>query len=226
MEEFLVSDLDRNDTTMNLRRVVLLVCIAATVAANAFTFEIDPNSKVCFTEEIPSKSDFYVAYSASDAYAKFIDVKLFSPSLETIYSNNGKQKGQYKSQSTYGGDYKLCFYSRQASGLIRSSSVLNAHLVTVKFEYGARSSDYRDLAVQEKLKPIETQMRALEDVVRSIHTEYIYLKDKEAEMRSTNESMSRRMVWISITIMIFFGLFWVLQLRHLKQYFRKKRMID
>jgi hypothetical protein len=48
---------------------------------------------------------------------------------------------------------------------------------------GVEANDYTNLAEQEHLKPIEVELRRMEDVVQEIHQELLYMREREALMR-------------------------------------------
>ena len=58
----------------------------------------------------------------------------------------------------------------------------------VKFELagGAEAIDYTRVARKEHLRPLEVNLRIMEDTVKQIHNEYHYFKSREAEMRNAN----------------------------------------
>jgi hypothetical protein len=46
------------------------------------------------------------------------------------------------------------------------------------------------LAKVEKLKPLEIELRRLEDLSQDIVSDFTYMKDREQEMRDTNGNFS------------------------------------
>ena len=57
--------------------------------------------------------------------------------------------------------------------------------ITFNILTGTETFDYASVARKEHLKPVEINLRMMEDIVRQIHSEYIYFKDREAAMRYT-----------------------------------------
>ena len=62
----------------------------------------------------------------------------------------------------------------------------------------ARAAGYDALAKAEKLKPMELELRRLEDLSSSIVHNFAEMKKREAEHRDTNESTNERMLHFSI----------------------------
>ena len=69
-------------------------------------------------------------------------------------------------------------------------------------------------------------MRKLEGVVKEIVDELNYLKRREARMRDTNESTNERVWWFSILTISTLVSLGIWQIIYLRQYFRRKHLID
>uniref|UniRef100_A0A673G5W7 Transmembrane p24 trafficking protein 10 n=1 Tax=Sinocyclocheilus rhinocerous TaxID=307959 RepID=A0A673G5W7_9TELE len=54
------------------------------------------------------------------------------------------------------------------------------------------------IAKVEKLKPLEVELRRLEDLSESVVNDFAYMKKREEEMRDTNESTNTRVLYFSI----------------------------
>jgi hypothetical protein len=85
--------------------------------------------------------------------------------------------------------------------------------------------DYEKVATKEHLKPIEVHLRHMEDVVRELNMELMYQKDREAEMRDTNESTNVRvslLCMLCLAIVLGMG---VWQSMYIKSFLSKKKII-
>lgn len=58
--------------------------------------------------------------------------------------------------------------------------------VDIDFDIGSETIDYAKLAEAEKLKPMELELRKLEDMVKDIVDNMEHLQDREEKMRNTN----------------------------------------
>ncbi|CAD2216874.1 COP-coated vesicle membrane protein gp25L precursor [Angomonas deanei] len=134
-------------------------------------------------------------------------------------------KGTYNSVLATEGDVlSICFTSRVIPG--GNVKQITARTVYFKVKVGAETVDWATVARTEKLKPMELKLRMLEDNLRALHKEYDYYKEEEQNLRNTNEYMTARVLWMSVIVIVIFVLFSVWQLKHLKKFFKKKRMID
>ncbi|KAJ5190473.1 Endoplasmic reticulum vesicle protein 25 [Penicillium cinerascens] len=97
--------------------------------------------------------------------------------------------------------------------------------VELDVEIGADARDWSSIQVQEKLKPVETDLRRIEEMVQDIVTEMEYLRAREQRLRDTNESTNERVKWFAFgTMGMLMGLgAW--QVVYLRAYFRSKHLI-
>ncbi|KAG5466760.1 hypothetical protein LSCM1_00937 [Leishmania martiniquensis] len=201
--------------------LLVVVLLLLSSPASGFVFQLPSGASRCFLQEVPSGVDLRIVYKANDAYGDFLDAALSTLDGEFLYKAIGKSSGAYMERIVNGGELSLCFASRQGA-----QSARKTRNVFVVIQLGAETKDYSSMATKEKMRPMEVQMRMMEDTVQEVHNEFVYFRSREAEMRSTNEHMTAMVMWMSIGLIILFGVFWYLQMRHLKRYFKKKRMID
>ena len=82
----------------------------------------------------------------------------------------------------------MCFTNR---GLVPRT-------IDLEFSAGTDATDYTDLARKEHLKPLELQLRKMEDRVETIHREMMSQREREEAHRNTNESTNSRVQWFSV----------------------------
>lgn len=58
--------------------------------------------------------------------------------------------------------------------------------VSLILKHGVEAKNYEDLAKAEKLKPLEVELRRLEDLSDSIVQDFAYMRQREEDMRNTN----------------------------------------
>ncbi len=133
------------------------------------------------------------------------------------------RKGDFSLVAKEGGEYSFCFYNRLTPGATYYPGLKRR--ITFDVLSGTDTFDYEQLARKEHLKPVEVNLRMMEDIVKSIHAEYVYFRHRESDMRQTNESTNARISWLgtlSTLVMIAFALG---QVFYLKNYFIKKKLI-
>ncbi|EDO17657.1 hypothetical protein Kpol_1004p31 [Vanderwaltozyma polyspora DSM 70294] len=97
--------------------------------------------------------------------------------------------------------------------------------VELDIESGAEARDWNKISASEKLKPIELELRKIEELADEVVDELNYLKSREERLRDTNESTNARVKnfsFLVITVLVSLGLF---QINYLKNYFKAKHII-
>ena len=71
-----------------------------------------------------------------------------------------------------------------------------------KLKSGVDAVDYNKIATKEHLKPVEVELLRMYDIINEIRDELKYQREREAQMRNTNESTNARVSWLSIFSLI------------------------
>ena len=77
-----------------------------------------------------------------------------------------------------------------------------------------------------KLKPLEVELKRLEDLSESIVKDFAFMKQREEEMRDTNESTNSRVLYFSIFSMLCLLGLATWQVLYLRQFFKSKKLIE
>ncbi|OJJ97918.1 hypothetical protein ASPACDRAFT_80036 [Aspergillus aculeatus ATCC 16872] len=97
--------------------------------------------------------------------------------------------------------------------------------IELDVEIGADARDWSSIQVQEKLKPVETDLRRIEEMVAEIVSEMEYLRAREQKLRDTNESTNERVKWFAFGTMGMLVGLGAWQVVYLRAYFRSKHLI-
>ena len=84
---------------------------------------------------------------------------------------------------------------------------------------------YDDMTKDHNLKPMELELKRIEDESASILQTFQHLKKREEEMRDTNESTNARVLWFSILSMGCLVALGSWQVYYLKNFFQQKKLI-
>lgn len=87
-------------------------------------------------------------------------------------------------------------------------------------DIGADAKDWSAVQATEKLKPVETELRRIEEMVAEIVTEMDYLRSREQKLRDTNESTNNRVKWFAFSTMGMLIALGTWQIVYLRAYFR------
>ncbi|KAM3428499.1 hypothetical protein NHJ13734_008576 [Beauveria thailandica] len=97
--------------------------------------------------------------------------------------------------------------------------------IELDVEIGADARDWSAVQANEKLKPVEAELRRIEEMTAEVVREMEYLRTREQKLRDTNESTNTRVKWFGIgTTWLLIGL-WAWQIMYLRAYFRSKHLI-
>lgn len=115
---------------------------------------------------------------------------------------------------------RLCKAWKLTRSCCIESGSLPFRSVELDIDIGADARDWDAIKVQEKLKPVEADLRRIEAMVGEIVTEMDYLRIREQKLRDTNESTNERVKWFAFgTMGMLLGLgAW--QVVYLRAYFR------
>ncbi|GCC20281.1 hypothetical protein chiPu_0021334 [Chiloscyllium punctatum] len=118
--------------------------------------------------------------------------------------------------------FQLPANSRKPEGHFRVPD----QLIILNTKHGVEAKNYEDIAKAEKLKPLEVELRRLEDLSESIVNDFAYMKQREEEMRDTNESTSARVLYFSIFSMCCLIGLATWQVFYLRRFFKAKKLIE
>lgn len=108
----------------------------------------------------------------------------------------------------------------------RANNVTTAHMshasrhIELDIDIGADARDWSAIQANEKLKPVEADLRRIEETVNEIVQELEYLRIREQKLRDTNESTNERVKWFAFGTMGMLVGLGAWQVVYLRAYFR------
>ena len=75
---------------------------------------------------------------------------------------------------------------------------MSTNQVSLTTKHGVEAKNYENLGDTAKLKPLEVELKWLEDMSESIVQDFAFMRRREEEMRDTNESTNSRVLYFSI----------------------------
>ena len=121
--------------------------------------------------------------------------------------------------------YDFCVLSHALSH-IQPGAAGSIREVNLQMKHGVEAKNYEQLAAVSQLKPLELELTKLEDLSSSIVQDFEYMKQREQEMRDTNESTNNRVFYLSIFSMLCLASLALWQILYLKKFFKSKKLID
>ncbi|ESP01614.1 hypothetical protein LOTGIDRAFT_172557 [Lottia gigantea] len=206
---------------MQYFQVFVLFMTLCITNLNAIMFHLSPNQKKCLRDEIHKDVLVTGEYELSDAPGQKTHLTVTDSKEHILYSKEGASKGKFAFTTEEYDMFEICFETKMPGGghgVDREISLILKH--------GVEAKSYEDIAKADKLKPLEVELRKLEDMSQSIVDDFAYMRAREEEMRDTNESTHTRVMYFSIFSMCcLFGLAtW--QVLYLRRYFKAKKLIE
>ncbi|KAL6656119.1 hypothetical protein ACP70R_006945 [Stipagrostis hirtigluma subsp. patula] len=189
--------------------------------AGAIWLEIQPSATKCVSEEIQSNvvviGDYSVLYEHHHAHPT-VAVKVTSPFGDVMHKKEKVSMDQFAFTTAEAGNYLACFsIDGEDRGLVVK--------LNLDWKIGIATKDWESVAKKEKIEGVELELMKLETNVQAIHENLLVLRSKEANMSDVNEKTNARIMWLSMMALSVCIIVSVLQLWHLQEYFRKKKLI-
>ncbi|KAF7126841.1 hypothetical protein RHSIM_Rhsim11G0129600 [Rhododendron simsii] len=146
-------------------------------------------------------------------------LQVTSPYGNNIHHQENVTHGQFAFTTHEAGNYLACF---TVDGHYQGSGDVSVNL---DWKTGIAAKDWDSVARKEKIDGVELELKKLEGAVEAIHENLLYLKSREAEMRTVSETTNTRVAWFSILSLGICIAVSITQLWYLKRYFLKKKLI-
>uniref|UniRef100_A0A8C0NPA8 Transmembrane p24 trafficking protein 10 n=1 Tax=Canis lupus familiaris TaxID=9615 RepID=A0A8C0NPA8_CANLF len=216
---------------------LLLLLLFGPASVLAISFHLPVNSRKCLREEIHKDLLVTGAYEITDqsggAGGLRTHLKITDSAGHILYSKEDATKGKFAFTTEDYDMFEVCFESK-GTGRIPDQ------LVILDMKHGVEAKNYEEkknkegeldkreekIAKVEKLKPLEVELRRLEDLSESIVNDFAYMKKREEEMRDTNESTNTRVLYFSIFSMFCLIGLATWQVFYLRRFFKAKKLIE
>lgn len=205
--------------------ICLVLALCCLRSAWAIAFHLPPNIKKCLREEVQKdnvvKGDFELSVTSPEIKT---DLQILDSKGNKLYGKEDAQKGKFAFSVDEYEMIEICFETK--------FEVQYGHAppppreVTFQIRHGVEAKNYEDIAKAEKLKPMEAELRRLEDLSDAIVESFNHMRKREDEMRGTNEQTSSRVLYFSV-----FSMFCLLglttwQVLYLRRFFKAKKLIE
>jgi len=198
--------------------MLLLVLIAR---GDGLMFNLEPNNRKCLKEEIHKGVLVTGDYDISSHSGQVVDLMVIDTKGQHFVNYENTEKGKFAFTTDDYDVYEICFLSRVPGGMRAQK-----HEVFLQTKHGVEAKSYEGLADANKLKPLEIELKRLEDLSESIVQDFAHMRQREEEMRDTNESTNSRVLYFSIFSMCCLLGLATWQVLYLRKYFKSKKLIE
>ncbi|KAH8811866.1 emp24/gp25L/p24 family/GOLD-domain-containing protein [Xylogone sp. PMI_703] len=208
--------------------LLLLVCIDALKFDSEAFHKGDVKSKRCIRNFVGR--DTLVVVTATVGGRKGDGMILDMQIKDSMGNEYGKAKdvvGEKRMAFTSLADasFDVCFENYFASSQGGRGIRDPTRSIELDIDIGADAKDWSAVQATEKLKPVETELRRIEEMVAEIVAEMDYLRQREQKLRDTNESTNNRVKWFAFSTMGMLVALGAWQVIYLRAYFRSKHLI-
>ncbi|KAK3009998.1 hypothetical protein RJ639_010968 [Escallonia herrerae] len=201
--------------------LLMLLCLLQ--KGHAIWLSLPASGTKCVSEEIHNNvvvlADYVVISEDHTHPTPTVSTKVTSPYGNTIHQKENVTHGQFAFTTHEAGNYLACFW---VDGHNPGGGDIS---INIDWKTGIAAKDWESVARKEKIEGVELELRKLEGAVEAIHENLLYLKSREAEMRTVSETTNSRVARFSIMSLGVCFAASLAQLWHLKRYFQKKKLI-
>ncbi|KAK7104527.1 transmembrane emp24 domain-containing protein 10-like [Littorina saxatilis] len=205
---------------MDLLHILFTLCVLSLADIDAIRFHLGQNLKKCLREEIHKDVLVTGEYEVQETGQR-ADLTVTDSKGHILYSKENAQKGKFAFTTEEYDMFEVCFEGKAMGGVQAPDRE-----VYLSLKHGVEAKSYDELAKAEKLKPLEVELRRLEDLSKSIVDDFAYMRAREEEMRDTNESTHSRVMYFSIFSMACLLGLATWQVLYLRRYFKAKKLIE
>ncbi|ESO12569.1 hypothetical protein HELRODRAFT_143881, partial [Helobdella robusta] len=188
---------------------------------SSIQFNLPAGQKKCLKEEIHKDVLVTGEYSITAVPEQKASLKVVDSKGHFLYNKEDAEKGKFAFTTEEFDMFEICFESHVPHGVHGLDREVS---LTVK--RGVEAKNYADIAKAEKLKPMELELKKLEDLSEAIVSDFARMKDREEEMRDTNESTHSRVLYFSLFSMSCLLGLATWQVLYLRRYFKSKKLIE
>lgn len=206
---------------MSIKALVFTVIAALMVTVDGIMWKLQPNAQKCLKEELQSDVLVTGDYEVQDAPGQKVDYVVKDSKGHILSQKDDISRGKFSFVTENYDTFEICFVSRvppQQRGIAQEVS-----LVTKR---GVEAKNYEGLGEAAKLKPLEVELKRLEDLSDAIVQDFSQMRKREEEMRDTNESTNSRVLYFSIFSMCCLLGLATWQVLYLRRFFKAKKLIE
>ncbi|XP_076354030.1 transmembrane emp24 domain-containing protein bai-like [Tachypleus tridentatus] len=198
-----------------------LFLIFLTHSVDSLMLQLPPNTRRCLKEEIEKKVLVTGEYELSDAPGQRTDIIVTDSRGQVLFSRENIDKGKFAFNTDEADVFEVCFITKMPAG--QGGMTREA---TLSLKHGVEAKSYEGLQEVGKLKPLEIELQKLEDMSEAIVKDFAYMRQREEEMRDTNESTNTRVLYFSIFSMCCLLSLAIWQVWYLRRFFKAKKLIE
>lgn len=162
--------------------LVTLCLIFFLHSAEGIQFLLRHGEETCISEDVLGGELLIGDLSVNPPDGR-VAVLVTDPNGNSIYSKSVQSEGKFAHTASKPGEYRMCFHNNEG---------VSQKTIALTISSGGR--DYKEMAKKDNLKPLELELKRLEDQIVQIHQEMKFLQQREIQMRETNGQKRARKI--------------------------------
>ncbi|XP_019865210.1 transmembrane emp24 domain-containing protein bai [Aethina tumida] len=202
-------------------RLLFLALFMLISYGNCIMWNLQPNTQKCLKEELQQNVPVIGEFEVSEVPGQRIDYVVTDSKGHILAQRQDISKGKFSFNTENYDTYEICFVSHvppNQRGVSQEVSLVTKH--------GVETKNYDTYGEAAQLKPIEKELKRLEDLSSAIVQDFAFMRKREEEMRDTNESTNTRVLYFSILSMLCLLGLATWQVLYLRRYFKAKKLIE
>ncbi|XWS44336.1 hypothetical protein CRYUN_Cryun15aG0036400 [Craigia yunnanensis] len=197
--------------------LIVLGLMLETEIGESMRFELESGNTKCISEDIKPNAMTVGKYSIVNPNEGYslpdshnLTVRVTSPYGNNYHLGSHVDSGTFAFTAAEGGDYTTCFWAVEHKPPVR---------ITIDFDWktGVAAKDWSKVAKKGQVEY---------DIVKSIHEEMFYLREREEEMQQLNRQTNSKMATLSFFSLVVCMSVAGLQIWHLKTFFERKKLLS
>ncbi|XP_046971170.1 transmembrane emp24 domain-containing protein bai [Vanessa cardui] len=188
---------------------------------DAIMWSLAPNTQKCLKEELHANVLVAGEYEVVEVKGQRIDYIVRDSKGHILAQKDSITKGKFTFVTETYDTFEVCFISKvppEHRGIAQD--------VTLDIKVGIEAKNYEGIGEAAKLKPMELELKRLEDLSEAIVQDFTLMRKREEEMRDTNESTNNRVLYFSVFSMVCLLGLATWQVLYLRRYFKAKKLIE
>ncbi|KPJ01520.1 Transmembrane emp24 domain-containing protein bai [Papilio xuthus] len=205
---------------MEVHYLVLLLSIFWR-GCQGIMWSLAPNTQKCLKEELHANVLVAGEYEVGEAPGQRVDYIVRDSKGHILSQKDSINKGKFTFVTETYDTFEVCFISKvppERRGISQE--------VFLNIKVGFEAKNYEGIGEAAKLKPMELELKRLEDLSEAIVQDFTLMRKREEEMRDTNESTNNRVLFFSIFSMVCLLGLATWQVLYLRRYFKAKKLIE
>uniref|UniRef100_U5EYG5 Putative emp24/gp25l/p24 family of membrane trafficking n=1 Tax=Corethrella appendiculata TaxID=1370023 RepID=U5EYG5_9DIPT len=201
--------------------LVILVIVLYISRVECIMFHLEPNTQKCLRDEMQANQLIAGDYEITHIPGQRVDYIIRDTRGHILSQKEDIAKGKFTFTSEVYDTFEICFLSKIAAN-VRG----NLQEISLDIKKGIETKSYEGIGEAAKLKPLEVDLKRLEDLSDAIVQDFALMRKREEEMRDTNESTNTRVLFFSVFSMCCLLGLATWQVLYLRRYFKAKKLIE